>query len=67
MASKSLRSGIEALLNNESAENESDTPDFILAEFFTGCLDAFDLAVNRREVFYGRPEKSLQRKVTADT
>lgn len=49
-----LRREIEAAINKCSAENGSNTPDFILAEFLIGCLEAFDIAVNAREKWYGR-------------
>ena len=59
MSKKSaFRKGLETLLNKESRENESDTPDFILAEFLNNALDAFDLAVNRREGWYEKKEES---------
>lgn len=51
-----LESELRALLNRYSAENASDTPDFILAEYVTGCLHAFNQAVRSREKFYGRRE-----------
>ncbi len=51
-----LRKEIEQAINKNSLENESDTPDFILAEYLTDCLRAFDKAVNRREKWYGRKE-----------
>ncbi len=44
---------LESLINKESRENDSDTPDFILAKFLLDCLGAFELASNRREVWYG--------------
>jgi hypothetical protein len=44
-----LREDIESAINCNSAENGSNTPDFILAEFVRGCLVAFDAAVNERE------------------
>ena len=43
-----LRSAIEHAINTNSAENGSDTPDFLLAEFLTDCLAAFDKAVTAR-------------------
>lgn len=52
-----LRSDIETAINCASAENGSNTPDFILAEYLTSCLSAFDAAVNRREQWYGREDK----------
>ena len=47
-----LRTDLAQLLNRFSRENESDTPDFVLAEFLVNCLDAFDLATNRRTGWY---------------
>jgi hypothetical protein len=49
-----LRAEIEQSLNRWSAEGRSNTPDFILAKFLIGCLNAFDVAVNSREEWYGR-------------
>ena len=55
-----LRKEIESAINRNSAENGSDTPDFILAEYLTGCLAAFDKACNRRKVWYaGQPEDKV--------
>ena len=58
-----FRKELERLLNCMSMENRSDTPDFILAQYMTDCLEAHDRAVNRREVWYGRktgePEQVL--------
>jgi len=50
----SLRKDIEHAINCNSAENGSNTPDFMLAEFLTECLAAFDKAVAAREKWYGR-------------
>ena len=48
-----LETKLKGLINSESRENDSNTPDFLLAEFMVGCLDAFELASNSREVWYG--------------
>ncbi len=48
-----LEGRLRELLNSENREQDSNTPDFILAEFLLGCLDAFELASNKREVWYG--------------
>lgn len=45
---------LTSVLNRHSRENGSGTPDFILAEFLSGCLTEFNGAVNRREAWYGR-------------
>ena len=49
-----LRSAIEHAINSASAEKGSNTPDFILAEYLTDALAAFDAAVTAREKWYGR-------------
>jgi hypothetical protein len=46
---------LRALLNRYSVENESNTPDFILANYIQDCLDAYKRAVNRRESWHVRP------------
>ena len=46
---------IETLINKHNQEWGSNTPDFILAEFLGRCLAAWNDAVNRREMWYGRP------------
>jgi hypothetical protein len=45
---------LERLINKHSQENQSNTPDFILASYIRGCLDAFNIAVQQRETWYGR-------------
>ena len=37
------------LINAYNKEAFSDTPDYILAEYVIGCLDAFETAVNKRK------------------
>jgi hypothetical protein len=49
-----LRKSVERTLNCFSAENGSNTPDFILAEYLLDCLGAYDKAVTAREKWYGR-------------
>lgn len=49
-----LSNEIASALNRYSAENESNTPDFILAKFLLGCLQAWDNGVRERERWYGR-------------
>jgi len=44
---------LEALINKYSMENESDTPDFILAKYLAGCLKTFDDAIKARDGWYG--------------
>ncbi len=51
---ESFRQELAALINRHSLENGSDTPDFILSQYVTDCLDAWDKGVARREEWYGR-------------
>ncbi len=53
MEQTKLEKELAGVLNGECRENDSNTPDFVLAEFMMGCLDAFELASNKREVWYG--------------
>lgn len=45
----SFQGELSNLLNRHSAENESNTPDFILAKYLLDCLTVFNSAVKRRE------------------
>jgi len=49
-----LEREIAAVLNTHSAENDSNSPDWLLAQFLTNCLAAFNGAVQKRENWYGR-------------
>lgn len=49
-----LEKELSSLLNKYSAESDSNTPDFILAQFMLGCLQSFNTAIQQRETFYGR-------------
>ena len=50
----SFRSQLRGLININSVENGSNTPDFILAIYLEGCLKAFDRATNHRDKWYGK-------------
>jgi hypothetical protein len=49
----SLEHDIRETINRCSAENESNTPDYVLARFLVGCLSAFHTATREREQFFG--------------
>lgn len=53
-ASGPLKLELAALLNRHCAENGSNTPDFILAEFMLECLRAFEATTIARERWHGR-------------
>jgi hypothetical protein len=44
-----LEHELKKLLNAHSAENASDTPDFILARYVTDCLDSYARATKERD------------------
>lgn len=60
-----LRKKIETEINSASAENGSDTPDFILAEFLCDSLSAFDRACNAREAWYSSGSEVEDENLTA--
>lgn len=47
-----LKDDIMHAINKASAENGSNTPDFILAEYLVGCLENFDKTMSLREAWY---------------
>lgn len=48
---------LTSLLNRHSQENESNTPDYILARYLNGCLRLFNATVNSRSDWYGRRDR----------
>ena len=48
---------LEDLINRNSKENDSNTPDFILANYLADCLDAFNKATTMRDKWYGLKNK----------
>lgn len=47
-----FRKELSGLLNRHDREIWSNTPDFILADFLTRCLEAFDAATRVRTDFW---------------
>ncbi len=58
METNKFRDELASLINRNSMENGSDTPDFMLAEYLTNCLMAFDTIVVARDKWYGRKSPS---------
>jgi len=54
--STSFRKELTALINRYSKENESDTPDFILADYLIGCLNNFNGIMVHRKQWYNNRE-----------
>jgi len=61
-----FREELERLINKYSCENESDTPDFILAEYLYDCLNAFDSAVRKRETWWGRKQEEPSKQTVEE-
>ncbi len=55
-----LLEDIRSVVNRYSAENASNTPDFILAQYLETCLAAFNVAVQQRETWYGRDARPTE-------
>lgn len=46
------------IINKYSVENDSDTPDFILAEYLVQCLETFgDIQIKRSKWFGTEPKE----------
>jgi len=58
---KNFETELTGLINHYSIENASNTPDFILAQFISGCLESFNGAVQQREKWYGRQADDADR------
>ena len=43
---------VQNLINKHNKENDSDTPDFILAQYLNNCLTNFNLAQQQRSDWY---------------
>ena len=59
-----FRKALEDLINCHSKENGSNTPDFILADYLTDCLDVFDKTIKRREKWYSKSVTGLPDAMT---
>ena len=67
VVAKGLRHEIERAINCVSAENGSNTPDFILADFLVSCLAAFDRATQQRERWYASPPPVVEAQSVRDS
>ena len=48
---------LEQLINKFSKEDDSNTPDFLLAEYLNNCLINYGIIVSRRDEWYSnKPE-----------
>jgi len=49
MNRENLRKEIQLAINRNSAENGSNTPDFVLADYLMDCLEAYNKSVTARD------------------
>lgn len=61
-----FRDQLQDLINSNSMENGSDTPDFMLAEFLTDALMSFDRLMQRRDGWYGGSHRQLKAQLEAE-
>jgi hypothetical protein len=43
---------LKELIKKHSLENESDTPDYVLAEYILSCLYAYENAIKARDRYF---------------
>jgi hypothetical protein len=65
---ENFRKSLVELLNKNSKENDSNTPDFILAEYLMLCLEAYNKTLQVRESWYGRDieQKNPEEKILCE-
>ena len=49
---------LTTLINKYTLENDSDTPDFLLAAYLRSCLEVVSVLLRARERWYGRKGKT---------
>ena len=52
MNREELSRDLASVLNRHNAENGSNTPDYILADYLVACLEAWNLAAQARDTWY---------------
>jgi len=55
------------LINKYSKENNSGTPDFILATYLDGCLKLWEMSIQHREKWYGRSLNVNSNELNSDS
>jgi hypothetical protein len=61
IVTRSFQEELTGLINRHGMDDGSGTPDFLLAEFLCDCLASWDVAVSKREKWYGRDGLSTSR------
>jgi len=53
-------SELSSLINRHCKENESNTPDFVLAQYMNDCLNAFTRATMKRDAWWVIKNKFIE-------
>lgn len=56
---KNLVDAFAEVINKNSLENLSNTPDFVVAEYLVRCLENWNLTVRQRNDWYYRPYRTM--------
>lgn len=51
--SETFEKELQSLINRHSKENDSDTPDYLLAEYLVKCMDNYALIIKKRDAWFG--------------
>ncbi len=54
-----LKKAFAEIINRNSIENDSNTPDFILAEYLVNCLENFGATVIHRDDWYDTSQSEI--------
>ena len=57
-----FRRELATLLNKHSKENDSNTPDYILADYLIGCLKTFDRTIELRNAHFTLPANDIKKQ-----
>ncbi len=53
MEKETFEQQLSSLLNRNSKENASNTPDYLLAEYLSACLENYNSIVKKRDAWFG--------------
>ena len=67
MEELNFKDSLECLINRHSIENASGTPDYMLAEYLSDCLDIYAKIVKQRDKWYGFKTYSNENALPANT
>ena len=51
---ENFKKDLTYLINKHSLENDSNTPDFVLAEYLVGCLESYNKSIKLKDGFYNK-------------